>query len=76
MKMQFRGLRGEKQEPFYPGDIQNTIRYEDSDGIGADRIRVLGGRTVHWNAVVLRFAAQDFPRAFGERSRRRLADQL
>ena len=59
-EMQFRGLRGEKQEPFYPVDIQNTIRYEDSDGIGVDRIRVLGGRTVHWNAVVLRFAAQDF----------------
>ena len=59
-EMQFRGLRGEKQEPFYPRDIQNTIRYQDSDGIGADRIRVLGGRTVHWNAVVLRFAAQDF----------------
>ena len=59
-EMQFRGLRGEKQEPFYPGDIQNAIRYEDSDGIGVDRIRVLGGRTVHWNAVVLRFAAQDF----------------
>jgi choline dehydrogenase-like flavoprotein len=59
-EMQFRGLRGEKQELFYPGDIQNTIRYENSDGIAVDRIRVLGGRTVHWNAVVLRFAAQDF----------------
>lgn len=59
-EMQFRGLRGEKQEPFYPRDIHNTIRYQDSDGISADRIRVLGGRTLHWNAVVLRFAAQDF----------------
>ncbi len=58
--MPFRGLRGEKQEPFYPSDIQNTIRYHDSDGISADRIRVLGGRTLHWNAVVLRFAEQDF----------------
>lgn len=59
-EMQFRGLRGEKQEPFYPRDIQDTIRYRDSDAISADRIRVLGGRTLHWNAVVLRFAAQDF----------------
>lgn len=59
-EMQFRGLRGEKQEPFYPPDIRDTIRYADSDNISADRIRVLGGRTVHWNAVVLRFAAQDF----------------
>lgn len=59
-EMEFRGFRGEKQEPFYPRDIQNTIRYQDSDGISADRIRVLGGRTVHWNAVVLRFAPQDF----------------
>jgi choline dehydrogenase-like flavoprotein len=25
-----------------------------------DRIRVLGGRTVHWNAVTLRFAPRDF----------------
>jgi choline dehydrogenase-like flavoprotein len=59
-QMEFRGLRGEKQEAFYPRDIRNTIRYEKSDNITADRIRVLGGRTLHWNAVVLRFAPQDF----------------
>jgi len=58
--MQFRGFRGEKQDPFYPADIRNTIRYHDSDDVSADRIRVLGGRTMHWNAVVLRFAEQDF----------------
>ena len=59
-QLPFRGFRSEKQELFYPPDLANTVRYQNSDEIGVDRIRVLGGRTVHWNAVVLRFAAQDF----------------
>jgi len=59
--LEFRGLRGEKQEPFYPTDLKDSIRFEDSDsGVGVDRIRVVGGRTLHWNAVVLRYAAADF----------------
>jgi choline dehydrogenase-like flavoprotein len=58
--MQFRGFRGEKQELFYPPDLKNSIRYEQSDNISVDRIRVLGGRTVHWNAVVLRYSPADF----------------
>jgi choline dehydrogenase-like flavoprotein len=59
--MEFRGLRGEKQDPFYPTDLKDSIRFEDSDsGVGVDRIRVVGGRTLHWNAVVLRYAAADF----------------
>ena len=40
--------------------FRNSIRYEDSDNVHADRIRVVGGRTVHWNAVTLRYAARDF----------------
>jgi len=69
--MEFRGLRGEKQEPFYPPDLKNSIRFEDSDsGVGVDRIRVVGGRTLHWNAVVLRYAAADFR----ERSERGIED--
>lgn len=59
-ELQFRGLRNEKQALFYPGDVRNSIRYENSDSVAADRIRVLGGRTVHWNAVTLRYAARDF----------------
>ncbi|HEX4769598.1 MAG TPA: GMC family oxidoreductase [Bryobacteraceae bacterium] len=59
-EMRFRGFRGEKQEPFYPPDLTNTIRYETQDSISVDRIRVLGGRTVHWNAVVLRYSRADF----------------
>jgi choline dehydrogenase-like flavoprotein len=57
--MPFRGLRNEKQELFYPPDLKDSIRYEQSDNISVDRIRVLGGRTVHWNAVVLRYSPAD-----------------
>jgi len=39
---QFRNLRAGKQEPFYPADIKNTIRYESSNPVGVNRIRVLG----------------------------------
>lgn len=56
----YRGLRGEKQKPFYQDNVRASIRYEDCDPISVDRIRVLGGRTVHWNAVTLRYAARDF----------------
>jgi choline dehydrogenase-like flavoprotein len=59
-ELPYRGFRDEKQAPFYQGDVVQSIRYVDSDGIGVDRIRVVGGRTVHWNAVVLRYAARDF----------------
>lgn len=58
--MQFRGYRNEKQELFYGPDLRDSIRYEQSDNISVDRIRVLGGRTVHWNAVVLRYSPSDF----------------
>ena len=57
--MAFRGYRNEKQELFYPPDLKDSIRYEQSDNVSVDRIRVLGGRTVHWNAVVLRYSAAD-----------------
>jgi choline dehydrogenase-like flavoprotein len=40
--------------------MSQSIRYEDSDHVHVDRIRVLGGRTIHWNAVALRYAARDF----------------
>lgn len=58
--LQFRGYRGERQEMFYPADLRNSIRSESSESVSVDRIRVLGGRTVHWNAVVLRYASSDF----------------
>jgi choline dehydrogenase-like flavoprotein len=59
-ELQFRGLRDEKQAPFYQGDVRQSIRYENCDNVRMDRIRVVGGRTVHWNAVTPRYAARDF----------------
>ena len=43
-----------------PPEVTKAIRYENSDGISVDRIRAVGGRSIHWNAVCLRFADRDF----------------
>ena len=59
-ELPYRGFRDEKQAPFYQGDIPKSISYADSDDVGIDRVRVLGGRTLHWNAVTLRYAPRDF----------------
>ncbi|HEY8549862.1 MAG TPA: GMC family oxidoreductase [Vicinamibacterales bacterium] len=55
-----RGTWAERQRHFYPDEIERHIRYTGPDRIGVDRIRVLGGRSTHWNAVCLRFAEDDF----------------
>jgi choline dehydrogenase-like flavoprotein len=54
--------RGGSAEPAaaYPREVHESIRYEDCDNIGVDRIRAVGGRSIHWNAACLRFAARDF----------------
>jgi len=44
----------------YPAEVTKAIRYENSDRISVDRIRAVGGRSIHWNAVCLRFADRDF----------------
>jgi choline dehydrogenase-like flavoprotein len=54
-----RGSWQERQAPYYPDGITGEVRYQTS-AISVDRIRVLGGRSVHWNAVCLRFSADDF----------------
>jgi len=54
-----RGFGLFKQASLYGDDIGNAIEYR-GDRIGVDRIRTLGGRTFHWNAVCLRFSADDF----------------
>ncbi|HKS96424.1 MAG TPA: GMC family oxidoreductase, partial [Terriglobia bacterium] len=59
-ELPYRGLRGEKQDIYYQGDVRKSVRYQDCDDVEVDRIRVVGGRTVHWNAVTLRYAARDF----------------
>ena len=55
-----RGSFDERQQPFYPDDIGRHIAFEGADRVGVDRIRVLGGRSTHWNAVTLRFSEDDF----------------
>ena len=59
-ELPFASLRGEKQALFYQGDVRNRFAMKMHDHSGVDRIRVLGGRTMHWNAVTLRYAPQDF----------------
>src|SRR5256712_4291765 len=46
--------------PYCRSEVTEAIRYEDSDPIGVDRIGAVGGRSIHWNAVCLRFAERDF----------------
>jgi choline dehydrogenase-like flavoprotein len=59
-ELPFADLRREKQAYFYQGDVRRSIRYETHARVNVDRARVLGGRTMHWNAVTLRYAPQDF----------------
>lgn len=59
-ELKYRGYKAEKQEMFYPRDLAGSFRSESTEPVSVDRIRVLGGRTLHWNAVVLRYAASDF----------------
>ena len=54
-----RGSWEERQAPYYPDGIAGEVRYQTA-AISVDRIRVLGGRSVHWNAVCLRFSPDDF----------------
>jgi choline dehydrogenase-like flavoprotein len=54
-----RGTHEERQGKFYPDAIAKHIGFK-GDTISVDRIRVLGGRSTHWNAVCLRFAEDDF----------------
>lgn len=49
-----------KPHPGYPNAVTRAIRYNDCDNIFVDRIRAVGGRSVHWNACCFRFASRDF----------------
>jgi choline dehydrogenase-like flavoprotein len=44
----------------YPKEVVESIRYESSDAVTMDRIRAVGGRSIHWNAGCFRFAEWDF----------------
>jgi choline dehydrogenase-like flavoprotein len=59
-ELPYRGLRDEKQAPFFPPDVAKYIRYQDCASVKVIRARVVGGRTLHWNAVSLRYAPEDF----------------
>ena len=56
----YRGTKRARPEPFYPAEVRQSIRYENCDDVFMDRIRAVGGRTIHWNAVCLRFSERDF----------------
>jgi choline dehydrogenase-like flavoprotein len=59
-ELPYRGLRDEKQALFLQGDVATSVEYKDSDNVAVERYRCLGGRTLHWNAVALRYAPRDF----------------
>lgn len=52
--------RGEGPEAAYPVEVTSSVRYDDCDDIFVDRIRAVGGRSIHWNANCFRFSAADF----------------
>src|SRR2546430_17457904 len=54
-ELAYRGLRGEKQAPFYQGRVSTSIRFEDCEHVSVDLIRMLVGRSEEWNAVTLRY---------------------
>jgi choline dehydrogenase-like flavoprotein len=56
----YRGTKRARPEPFYPAEVKQSISYENCDDVFMDRIRAVGGRTIHWNAVCLRFSERDF----------------
>jgi choline dehydrogenase-like flavoprotein len=70
--------RRQKPEPFYLADVRESVRcYEDYTDIGVDRIRAMGGRSVHWTprtpALCLSIsvstaakASKDWPLSYGE----------
>jgi choline dehydrogenase-like flavoprotein len=59
-ELPYRNFRSERQAYFYQGDVRSSIRYDTRAHVNVDRARVLGGRTMHWNAVTLRYAPPDF----------------
>jgi choline dehydrogenase-like flavoprotein len=60
-QMPFRGVReGPQPSAAYPQELATTIKFRDSDSVSLDRIRAVGGRSIHWNADCLSFAEIDF----------------
>ncbi len=60
-ELPYHGTRDLPQpEAAYPREITEAIRYQGCDDIWVSRIRAVGGRSIHWNAVCLRFSERDF----------------
>lgn len=60
-ELPYRGRKeGGQPKAAFPPEVTQAIRYEDCDNINVDRIRAVGGRSIHWNAACLRFAERDF----------------
>src|SRR5215467_9931940 len=60
-ELPFRGMRQNgSPASAYPDELIKAIRYDDSDHVLVERVRAVGGRSIHWNAVCLRFAERDF----------------
>jgi len=49
-----------KPAPGYPREVTDSIRYQDCDRVAVDRIRCVGGRSIHWNGDCFRFSRRDF----------------
>src|SRR4051794_21927458 len=49
-----------RPEAGYSKEVVESIHYEGCDDVHMDRIRALGGRSIHWNAGCFRFAEWDF----------------
>jgi choline dehydrogenase-like flavoprotein len=49
-----------KPSPGYAKEVVESIHYDDCDDVRMDRIRCVGGRSIHWNAGCFRFAEWDF----------------
>ena len=49
-----------KPQPGYSKEVVDSIHYQDCDNVSMDRIRVVGGRSIHWNAGCFRWAEWDF----------------
>lgn len=61
-EMPLRGVNEEANQPAaaFPSDLIKAVRYENSDQVGLGRVRAVGGRSIHWTGVCLRFAEDDF----------------
>lgn len=61
-EMPLRGVNETGSQPAaaFPPELLNAVRYEDSDKVGIGRVRAVGGRSIHWTGVCLRFAEDDF----------------